>query len=123
MARPTAPQLDRVFAALASPARRRMLDLLQESPGCSVAALAERFRMSKVAVLKHVRVLEQANLVRSVKRGRVRHLFFNVVPIQLVYDRWTDRYSAFWAGRMADIKERVEARLSETSNTRSRDCA
>ena len=105
----TPAALDRVFAALASPARRRMLDLLQETPGCTVAELGGHFRMSDVGVLKHVRVLEKARLVLSRREGRVRRLFFNPVPIQLVYDRWTTDYSRFWTARMADIKERLEA--------------
>ncbi len=102
--------LDRVFSALASPARRRMLDILQAAPGCTIADLGTHFRMSDVGVLKHIRVLERARLVLSRREGRVRRLFFNPVPIQLVYDRWTTDYSGFWTARMADIKERLESR-------------
>lgn len=102
--------LDQLFAALAHPDRRRMLDLLRVTPGLSVAALAEHFSMSAVGVLKHVRVLERAGLVLAEKHGREKHLFFNVIPIQLVYDRWTDQYSQFWAARLADLKERIESR-------------
>jgi len=100
--------MDRVFAALCNPARRRMLDILQGQSGCTIADLAQRFRMSAVGVLKHVRVLERARLVVSRREGRVRRLYFNSVPIQMIHDRWTDRYSAFWAGRLADMKERLE---------------
>lgn len=106
--------LDSVFAALAHPERRRMLDLLREQPGKSIASLAEHFAMSAVGVLKHVRVLERAGLVHAEKHGRERRLYFNVVPIQLVYDRWTDQYSQFWAGRLADIKERLESRRAKS---------
>ncbi|MBL8761753.1 MAG: helix-turn-helix transcriptional regulator [Phycisphaerae bacterium] len=105
--------LDQLFAALAHPARRRMLDLLRDSPGVSIAALADHFDMSAVAVLKHVRVLERAGLVHAEKHGREKHLFFNAVPIQLVYDRWTDQYSQFWAARLADLKERIESRRAK----------
>jgi DNA-binding transcriptional ArsR family regulator len=107
----TGAALDKVFSALAHPARRRILDLLQRSPGSSIAGLGRHFRMSDVAVLKHVAVLRSAGLVHSERRGRERRLYFNIVPIQLVYDRWTDRYSAFWAGRLADLKERLESPL------------
>lgn len=103
--------MDRVFSALAHPARRRMLDLVQANPGMNIAAVAERFRMSGVGVLKHVHVLEEAGLIHAERSGRERRLYFNAVPIQMIYDRWTDRYGAFWAGRMADIKERVESRV------------
>ena len=99
---------DAVFGALAHPARRRMLDLLQAQPGMTIAALAAHFDMSSVGVLKHVRVLEGASLVLSHKQGRERLLYVNLIPIQLIYDRWTDVYGAFWAGRLSDLKDRIE---------------
>ncbi len=74
-----------------------MLDILKESPGCNVNEVSEFFDMSRIAVMKHLRVLEEADLVVSKKRGRARHLYFNVVPIQMVYDRWSTEYSALWA--------------------------
>jgi len=110
-----AGDVDRVFSALAHAGRRRMLDLVMGAPGMSVRALASHFDMSRVAVLKHVQVLERAQLLLSRKRGRVRHLYFNPVPIQLIHDRWTTRYSAFWSERMADIKSRVEQGAAEES--------
>lgn len=103
-------QLDLVLSAMAHPSRRRMLDLLTEMPGMSVKALASHFDVSRIAVLKQIRLLEAAGLITSRKRGRIRHLFFNPVPIQQIYDRWTTQYAGFWAGRMADLKTRVEAR-------------
>lgn len=98
-----------VFNALANPARRRMLDLLQQAPGMTINALASHFEFSSVGALKHVNILEGAGLVHSVREGRVRKLYFNVIPIQLVYDRWTTEYSAFWATRLVDLKNRVES--------------
>ena len=100
--------LDRVFSALSSKKRRRMLDILQERSGITIAGLAAGFRMTPVGVLKHVKLLERAGLVITRREGRVRRLYFNAVPIQLIYDRWTDRYSGFWTARMADIKDRLE---------------
>ena len=100
---------DQLFQALAHQARRQMLDLLQAAPGLSVAALASHFDISRIAVMKHLKVLEAAQLVLSKKAGRERHLFFNPVPIQMVYDRWTDKYSAFWSARLVDLKTRVES--------------
>lgn len=100
--------MDSVFAALAHPARRRMLDILVGMPGCSVNDVAKyvvpQFPMSRIGVLKHLRVLEEAGLVVSQKQGRVRELYFNAAPIQLVYDRWTSQYSRFWAAHVNDIK-------------------
>ncbi len=111
--------MDAIFHALAHATRRAILDRLAGEPGATVSAVAEQFDASRIAVMKHLRVLEEAGLVHSEKSGRERRLFFNVVPIQLVYDRWTDRYSSFWAGRMADIKERIESRTSR----KAADCA
>ena len=111
-----ADPLDSLFAALAHPMRRRMLDLLMEAPGMSVKALASHFPVSRIAVMKHLKALEECKLVLSKKVGRTRHLFFNPVPIQLVHDRWTDKYSAFWSGRMADLKGRVERHAQDGEN-------
>lgn len=100
--------LDHVFQALAHPVRRRIMDIVKADPGCSVNDVAAAFEMSRIGVMKHLRKLEEAGLIHSEKSGRVRRLYFNVVPIQLVYDRWTHEYSAWWAGRLADIKYAVE---------------
>ena len=100
--------MDAVFAALAHPARRRMLDILIDMPGCSVndvaKYLAARFPMSRIAVMKHLKVLQRADLVISQKNGRIRELHFNAAPIQLIHDRWTTKYSRFWAAHVNDIK-------------------
>ena len=89
-----------------------MLDLLFESPGLPVGALAENFAMSRIAVMKHLRVLDAAGLLISRKSGRSRLLFFNVVPLQQISDRWSDRYASFWSGRLADLKDRIESTSS-----------
>lgn len=112
-------QVDTLLAAMAHSGRRRMLDLVMGSPGMSMKALASHFDTSRIAVLKHVRVLEEAGLVLSKKEGRVRHLFFNPVPIQLLHDRWTTKYSAFWSERLADIKSRIEGRLIDAKDNKS----
>ncbi len=103
-------QSDLVFSALAHAARRRILDLLVEAPGASVKAIASHFPFSRIATLKHLKVLEEAGLLLSEKEGRTRRLYFNPIPIQQIYERWTDDYSAFWSGRMTDLQARVEAR-------------
>jgi len=108
----TPARIDRVFSALAHPSRRRMLDLAMEAPGLSVKALASHFPTSRIAVLGHVRVLEEADLLLTRKVGRTRQLFFNPVPIQRIHDRWTTKYTAFWACRVADIQDRVESRAA-----------
>jgi DNA-binding transcriptional ArsR family regulator len=105
--------MDAIFRALASAPRRRILDVLKARPGITVGELAAEFPMSRIAVMKHLRVLEEADLVTSRKEGRTRRLHLNPVPIQFVYDRWTTEYSQFWAGRLADIKYRVERGRSQ----------
>jgi hypothetical protein len=86
-----------------------MLDLARAQPGLTVAALAAHFRMSSVGVLKHVKILEAVGLLIARKHGRERRLFFNLMPIQAVYDHWTDEYSRFWGGHLADLKSRLES--------------
>ncbi|HLO40945.1 MAG TPA: helix-turn-helix domain-containing protein [Phycisphaerales bacterium] len=107
---------DHVFEALANRDRRRMLDLVQQSPGMTIAAVGTHFEMSSVGVLKHIRILERSGLLHSEKQGRVRKLYFNAVPIQRIYDRWTDQYSQFWAARMMDMAARLETRAKGVSH-------
>ena len=102
--------MDAVFHALAHSARRRILDLIKGMPGCSVNDVAKYFEMSRIGVMKHLNVLEEADLIISRKTGRTRELYFNAVPIQMIYDRWTTEYSALWASHAADIKYRAEAK-------------
>lgn len=99
---------DAVFHALASQPRRRMLDILRQQPGCAVGQLAKHFDVSRIAVMKHLTVLEHANLVISKRDGRSRRLWMNAVPIAQIHERWTDEYSAYWAGRLSGLKHRVE---------------
>jgi predicted transcriptional regulator len=103
-----APSLDAVFAALASESRRRILDIVKDQPGCNVNHVARFFPVSRITVMKHLRALEGAGLLVSEKRGRDRRLYFNPVPIQMIYDRWTTDYSALWASGLARLKYRLE---------------
>jgi predicted transcriptional regulator len=102
--------MDAVFKALASARRRRILDVIKNQPGCSVNDVCTHFPTSRIAIMKHLRILEEAGLISSIKEGRTRRLHFNAVPIQLIYDRWTTEYSALWASRLTDIKYRVESK-------------
>ena len=102
-------EMDAVFAALASEPRRRILDILKKEPGCNVNRVTEFFGdMGRIAVMKHLAVLEGANLVVSEKVGRERQLWFNPVPVHMIYDRWTTEFSAYWAGQLARMKYRLE---------------
>lgn len=102
--------MDKLFHALASKTRREMLDIIKEQPGCSLVHVCRYFDVSRIAVMKHLGVLEAADLVISEKRGRSRALYFNAAPIQAIYERWTSDYSALWAGRLTAFKHHVEAK-------------
>ena len=102
--------MDAVFRALANRHRRRILDLLRAQPGSSVQDVADVLPFSRIGVMKHLSVLDRAGLIHSVRVGRKRLLYFNSVPIQMIHDRWTTEYSAFWASQLADVKYRVESR-------------
>ena len=102
---------DDVFHALAHRSRRRMLDIVKNNPGIGVGELAVQFDVSRIAVMKHLDVLESAQLVISEKQGRTRKLYFNAAPIQLIHKRWTTDFSAYWAGNLTRIKYLAETGL------------
>lgn len=101
--------MDRVFTALSHTSRRTMLDHLRDTPGMTVGDLASQFDVTRIAVMNHLKVLEEAQLVISEKQGRSRKLYLNAAPIQMIYDRWTDTFSAHWLDRMSLIKQVAEA--------------
>jgi DNA-binding transcriptional ArsR family regulator len=102
--------MDAVFAALAHETRRRILDLVRGAPGAGVGEIALQFDVSRIAIMKHLAVLEDAGLIVSQRDGRTRRLYFNAAPIRMIYDRWTDDYSDYWAGEIARLKYLAEAR-------------
>ncbi len=116
----TEQTLDLVFHALAHASRRRIVDLVKSAPGCCVNDLVQHFGTSRIAVMKHLRVLVDAKLVISRKNGRSRELFFNAAPIQLIYDRWSDEYSAFWATQVVDLKYKAERKSKNRKKTTSK---
>lgn len=101
--------MSQVFKALGHPTRRRMMDRVGRSQGCTLGALADGFQMSRAAVAKHVGVLERAGLIHSAREGRERRLFADAVPVQLIYDRWTTRFTAPLAAHVTGIKYQAEA--------------
>ncbi len=115
-----ADSMDAVFVALANPVRRRMLDILKDNPGFSVNDVCAYFEMSRIGVMKHLQILEAANLVVSRKSGRTRHLFHNAVPIQMIYDRWTTEYSAIWASKMTQVKYKIESNMPTEAERKSK---
>lgn len=111
---------DTLFLALANATRRRILDVVWQSPGCTVGFVADHFDVSRIAVLKHLHLLEDAGLLTSQRQGRERLLYMNPVPLQLIQERWTDQYAGFWAGQLTRLKLAVETR---TARSKSREKA
>lgn len=103
-----AGELDAVWRALSNPIRRRMLDLMREGP-LTTGELAGHFPdHSRFAVMQHLRVLEEGDLVIVRREGRVRYNHLNAVPIQRIYDRWVRRYARHWAEALVDLKAELE---------------
>ena len=100
--------MDAVFKALADPTRRGLLDALFESDGQTLSALEERLPMTRFGVMKHLKVLEEAGLVVTRKRGREKLHFLNPVPIRLIYDRWVSKYAEPMAAGLTGLKNELE---------------
>src|SRR5438309_550243 len=100
--------MDAVFRALADPTRRSLLDELYKQDGQTLTLLEQRLPMTRIGVMKHLRVLEDAGLVVTKRRGRTKLHFLNPVPIRLVHDRWITKYAEHRAAALADLKTELE---------------
>ena len=100
--------IDPVFRALADPTRRSLLDELFREDGKTLSALEGRFSMTRFGVMRHLRLLEEAGLVVTRRRGREKLHFLNPVPIRLVHDRWVSKYAEPWAAALSGLKSRLE---------------
>jgi uncharacterized protein YndB with AHSA1/START domain len=105
--------VDAVFRALADPTRRSLLDELFRQDGQTLSALEERFSMTRFGVMKHLRLLEEAGLVVTKRRGRLKLHFLNPVPIRLIHDRWVSKYTEPWAAALSDLKTRMETPMEK----------
>jgi DNA-binding transcriptional ArsR family regulator len=99
---------DRVFKALADPTRRYLLDLLFTRDGRTLTGLEADIDMTRFGVMKHLKVLEEADLVLTRRRGREKLHYLNVVPIRLIHDRWIDKYTERRVGALVDLKADLE---------------
>ncbi len=99
---------DRVFKALADPTRRFLLDLLFARDGRTLSELESELDMTRFGVMKHLKVLEEAELVVTRKQGREKHHFLNPVPIRLIHDRWIDKYTERRVTALTDLKHELE---------------
>ena len=120
--------MDEVFKALADPTRRSLLDELFKQDGQALGALGQRLTkrsnvptfqrsnlplgqgpaMTRFGVMKHLRVLEEARLVTTKRRGREKLHFLNPVPIRLIHDRWITKYAEHRVAALANLKTKLE---------------
>lgn len=99
---------DKVFKALADPTRRKLLDLLSERNGQTLGQLCENLDMARQSATQHLGILEAANLVSTVKRGREKRHFINPVPLYEVYERWVRKFEHQRLGLLHDLKNELE---------------
>lgn len=110
---------DLAFRALADPTRRYLLDVLFNRDGQSLGDLESRLDMTRFGVAKHLRVLEEAGLVVSRRSGREKLHFLNPVPIQLIHDRWIDKYTERRAVALVELKNELEQANMSTATEHS----
>jgi DNA-binding transcriptional ArsR family regulator len=109
---------DRVFKALADPTRRLLLDLLFAREGRTLSELESELALTRVrvsepamtrfGVMKHLKVLEEADLVVARRSGREKLHFLNPTPIRLIHDRWIDKYTERHVSALVDLKNELE---------------
>jgi DNA-binding transcriptional ArsR family regulator len=99
---------DLLFHALADPSRRRLLDLLYARDGQTLSELCEDLDMTRQGVTHHLDLLEGANLVATLRRGREKLHFLNPVPLQQLYERWIAKFEKSRLRALHDLKKRLE---------------
>jgi DNA-binding transcriptional ArsR family regulator len=99
---------DTLFKALADPSRRRLLDVLHAHDGRTLSELCEHLDMTRQGVTQHIDLLEAANLVATVRRGREKLHFLNPVPLQEIYERWIVKFEKPRLKAISDLKKRLE---------------
>ena len=100
--------MDQVFKALADPSRRKLLDRLYATNGQTLGELCEHLDMTRQAVTQHLVVLESANLVAIVWRGREKLHYLNPVPLHTIYERWIRKFEQRRLGALHDLKKQLE---------------
>jgi len=102
------PDTDVLFKALADPSRRKLLDLLHAHDGRTLIELCKHLNMTRQGVTQHLKLLETANLVTSVRRGREKLHFLNPVPLQEIYERWIAKFEKPRLKALSELKQRLE---------------
>jgi DNA-binding transcriptional ArsR family regulator len=99
---------DLLFKALADPSRRKLLDLLHAHDGRTLNDLCEHLAMTRQGVTQHLDLLEAANVVATVRRGREKLHFLNPVPLQEIYERWIAKFEKPRLKALSELKKRLE---------------
>jgi DNA-binding transcriptional ArsR family regulator len=100
--------IDLLFKTLADPGRRKLLDLLHAHDGRTLTELCEHLEMTRQGVTQHLDLLEEANLVATVRRGREKLHFLNPVPLQEIYERWIAKFEKPRLKALSELKQRLE---------------
>jgi uncharacterized protein YndB with AHSA1/START domain/DNA-binding transcriptional ArsR family regulator len=105
--------VDDVFKALADPTRRSLLDALFHEDGQTLGSLEAQFDITRFGVMKHLKLLEEAGLIVTKRRGREKLHYLNPVPIRLVHDRWVSKFAEPWVAGLSDLKTRLEKTMEK----------
>ena len=112
------PTVDEVFRALADPSRRGLLDDLNRRNGQTLTELCSGLDMARQSVSKHLAVLEAANLVTTVRKGREKLHYLNPAPINDIAERWIDRYDRDRVHALADLQRALESPTMDKPDVR-----
>jgi DNA-binding transcriptional ArsR family regulator len=100
--------MDAVFKALGDPGRRKLLDELRKKNGQTLGELCQHLDMTRQAVTKHLVLLEKANLIATVWRGREKLHYLNPMPLHEIYERWIGKYERHRLQALSDVKKGLE---------------
>src|SRR5580658_2859175 len=100
--------MDAVFKALADESRRKLLDVLHHSSGQTLTQLCGHLDMTRQAVTKHLALLEAANLIVTLRRGREKLHYLNPMPLHEIYERWIGKYERHRLQALSDLKKSLE---------------
>ncbi len=104
-----------VFKAIADPSRRRLMDSLRAEDGQTLSELCAGLDMSRQAVTKHLKILENAGLVATIQRGRAKHHYLNPMPLHEIVDRWIAPYRREQLAALSDLRNRLEKSDDEST--------
>ena len=106
---------DAVWKALSDSTRRRILDMLKDGPKTTTEIVEQFPELSRFAVMKHLDVLREANLVNTRSEGRARISSLNAAPLRQIVERWISQYEGFWANTLLRVKDGAESKSKKSS--------